>query len=135
MKRIKKYVLDSYAILAYLEGEKGADIVAKILKDAVNNKAEIYMCLINFGEVYYIILREQGKEAAQLYLQTMERYPITIFEVSKSLTLGASEIKAFNKLSYADAFAAATAKNLNARLVTGDKEFTSLQRELKIVWL
>jgi predicted nucleic acid-binding protein len=135
MTRIKKYVFDSYAMFAYLEGEQGAKTVAEILKEALNDKAEILMSVINWGEIYYIVLRELGEKTAKLYLQTIERYPIKIIAAENEITLKAAKIKAFNKLSYADAFAAALSIENKAKLVTGDKEFKSLEGKTKIIWI
>lgn len=132
---MKKYVLDSYSLIAYAEGEKGAQDVAEIIKDALAGKAEIFLCVINWGEMYYIALREGGKERAELYRNTFARYPITIIEANKELTLQAANYKAYHKMSYADAFAAATAKLRKAILVTGDKEFRSLEEEVKMNWV
>jgi ribonuclease VapC len=132
---MKRYVLDSYSLLAYAENEKGADEVGDILKKALDDKAELFLCVINWGEMYYIALREGGKERAELYKYTFARYPITIVEANKELTLQAAEYKAFYKISYADAFAAALAKMKKALLVTGDKEFNVLENEIKINWI
>ncbi|MCC7092580.1 MAG: PIN domain-containing protein, partial [Ignavibacteriaceae bacterium] len=62
-------------------------------------------------------------------------YPITIVEANKELTLQAAQYKAYHKVSYADAFAAALAKMKKAQLVTGDREFKVLEREIKINWI
>lgn len=132
---MNKYVLDSYSLLAYAEQEKGADEVGNILKKALEDKAELFLCVINWGEMYYIALREGGKERAELYKNTFARYPITIVEANKETTLQAAEYKAFYRISYADAFAAALAKTKKAILVTGDKEFKVLDGEIKILWL
>ncbi len=132
---MKRYVLDSYSLLAYAENEKGADDVGNILIKALDNKAELFLCVINWGEMYYIALREGGKERAELYKNTFARYPITIVDANEGLTLQAAEFKAFNKMSYADAFAAALAKMKKAQLVTGDKEFKTLDKEIKIRWI
>jgi len=132
---MKKYVLDSYALFVYLEGEKGADKVASILSGSLNGKTEVFMSVVNWGEVYYIVLREQGKQAAELYLKTIDRYPIEIIDADKEITLEAAKIKSVHKLSYADAFAAGLAKLKKATLVTGDKEFKSLDKNIKIEWL
>jgi len=132
---MKKYVLDSYSLLAYAENEKGADDVGNILIKALDNKAELFLCVVNWGEMYYIAMREGGKERAELYKNTFARYPITIVDANEELTLQAAEFKAFNKISYADAYAAALAKMKKAQLVTGDKEFKSLEKEIKIIWL
>lgn len=132
---MNKYVLDSYSLLAYAEQEKGADEVGNILKKALEDKAELFLCVINWGEMYYIALREGGKERAELYKNTFARYPITIVEANKEITLQAAEYKAFYRISYTDAFAAALAKTKKAILVTGDKEFKVLDGEIKILWL
>lgn len=132
---MKRYVLDSYSLLAYAEDEKGADVVEDILTKALDNQAEIFLSVINWGEMYYIALREGGKERAELYRETFARYPIAIVEANKELTLQAAHFKANYKISYADAFAAALAKNRKAVLVSGDKEFKSLENEIKINWV
>ena len=132
---MKRYVLDSYALLAYAENEKGADEVGDILKKALEDKAELFLCVVNWGEMYYIALREGGKERSELYKNTFAKYPITIVEANKELTLQAAEYKAFHKISYADAFAAALAKMKKAQLITGDKEFRALENEVKINWI
>ena len=85
--------------------------------------------------MYYIALREGGKERAEFYKNTLARYPITIVEANKELTLQAANYKAYHKMSYADAFAAATAKIKKAVLVTGDKEFKFIENEMKIKWI
>lgn len=132
---MKRYVLDSYSLLAYAENERGADVVGDILKKALDDKAELFLCVINWGEMYYIALREGGKERAEIYKNTFARYPITIVEANEELTLQAAEYKAANKISYADAFAAALTKLKRAQLVTGDREFKSLESEIKTFWI
>jgi predicted nucleic acid-binding protein len=132
---MKRYVLDSYALIAYSRGEKGGNIVSGILEDALHERAELYLCVINWGEVYYITLRNFDVKRAELYRSTIAQYPIGIVEANKELTLQAAHYKAFHKMSYADAFAAATAKLKKAILVTGDKEFKSIENEIKINWL
>ncbi len=80
-------------------------------------------------------MREQGKEAAELYLKTINRYPIKIVDIDKFLTLEAANFKTFHKMSYADAFAVALAKVQKAKLVTGDKEFKAVEGNIRIVWI
>ncbi len=135
MSKVQKYVFDSFSLFSYLEGEEGAQKISEIIKQSLVDKAEIFMSVVNWGEVYYIVLREQGKEFADLYLKTINRYPIKIIDADKSLTLEAASLKAFNKMSYADAFAAALAKTQKAKLVTGDKEFKSVEKDIKVVWI
>jgi predicted nucleic acid-binding protein len=132
---MKRYVLDAHALMSYAEGERGAQEVADIFKKALDGSAEIHLCVINWGEMYYIALREGSVERAELYKNTIAKYPMTIVEANKELTLQAAKYKAFHKMSYADAFAAGLAKLRKAELVTGDKEFKSLEGEIKIFWI
>jgi predicted nucleic acid-binding protein len=132
---MKKYVLDTHSVIAYLEGEESGKGVISILENALEDKAEIFFCVVNWGEVYYIALREGGKERAELYLDTISKYPLTIVDADKELTLIAAKYKAHYKMSYADAFAAGLAEMKRATLVTGDKEFKQIENILKILFL
>ena len=51
------------------------------------------------------------------------------------LTKLAAIYKATCKMSYADCFGAALARMRNAEFVTGDPEFKSIEKEIKINWL
>ncbi len=132
---MKKYVLDSYALIAYCEGEDSGLFVKDLFKKASFYEIEIYVSVINWRKMYYIALREGGKERAELYRSVISKYPLTIVEANKELTLKAAEFKAFNKISYADAFAAALTQHRKGILVTGDKEFKGLEKKIKIHWI
>ncbi len=132
---MKRYVLDSYALLAYAENEKGSDTVTEILIGALEGKNEIYISVVNFGEMYYIALREGGKNRAENYKDTILKFPIEIVDADLNLTLIAAVYKANHKISYADAFAAGLTEQKKAVLITGDKEFEQLKDEIKINWI
>lgn len=83
------YVLDSYAILAYLEGEPGADLVADLLRRTVQ-EAVLFMSLINFGEIAYIAERERGTQQAKAILQDIRRLPILLGGVNEQRVLAAA---------------------------------------------
>lgn len=103
-----------------------------VLENALEGKAELYMCVVNWGEIYYITLRELGEEKAELYLSSISKYPITIVNVDRELTLVAARFKAHYKISYADAFAAGLAEIKKAILLTGDKELKQLSKIIRI---
>jgi predicted nucleic acid-binding protein len=79
--------------------------------------------------------RAGGKEAAEAAAGDLSRLPIELVDADLHLAKQAAIYKATHKMSYADAFAAALAKNKNAELVTGDAEFKAVEREIKINWL
>ena len=92
---MKRYVLDSYALIAYSREEKGAESVAEIIDDGLHDRAELYLSVINWGEIYYITLRNFDRKRAELFKETIARYPIIIVEANRELTLQAAEYKAF----------------------------------------
>ena len=48
---MKKYIMDSFAMIAYFEDEPGADKVAEILGALINQKAKGFMSVVNWGEL------------------------------------------------------------------------------------
>jgi uncharacterized protein with PIN domain len=51
----KSLVLDSWAMMAYLEGEPAAQEVRQILRRARRKELSAFFSLINYGECLYII--------------------------------------------------------------------------------
>lgn len=128
-------VLDSYSIIAFLENEPGADKVAEHIRTARDTEKPLYLSVINWGEIYYINYRAAGKAAAEKSLEILDTLPIEIVEADIEITKIASELKSTHKMSYADCFAAALAKQKKAAIVTGDKEFKQVEGALKVLWI
>jgi predicted nucleic acid-binding protein len=128
-------VLDSWALLAFFKGEDAADDVETLINKATADKVRLFLCVVNWGEVYYGMWRAGGKIAADDVAADLSRMPIELVDADLHLAKQAALYKATNKMSYADAFAAALAKIKNAELVTGDAEFKPLEKEIKINWL
>lgn len=122
-----KFVLDSYSLLAFFRDEDGADAVEKLLNEAAEDKHELFITVVNAGEVYYMCCRKDSVPKANQVWEAMRKFPIQFVEVNIELTLAAAKIKANYKLSYADAFAAALTIQRKATLVTGDDEFENIE--------
>lgn len=99
---MKKYVMDSFAMIAFFEDEPGADKVALILKSLMDRKAKAYMSVINWGEIYYNTLREQGLEIAEKVIGQLKQYPIELVDADQKLTYEAAKLKGKYKIAYAD---------------------------------
>jgi len=82
---MKRYVLDSYAMIAYFEDEPGADRVAQVLRQLIQGRAKGFMSVVNWGEVYYNTMREQGVAEAEKVILQLDKYPIQIVEANKGL--------------------------------------------------
>uniref|UniRef100_UPI00261834D7 type II toxin-antitoxin system VapC family toxin n=1 Tax=Thermococcus sp. TaxID=35749 RepID=UPI00261834D7 len=115
--------------------EAVADKVEEYLNLGRSGKAEIYMNVVNLGEVYYIISKRSGTGMANLAVALIRREPLKLVVADERLALIAGRIKAFHRLSYADAFAVATAIDLDATLLTGDSEFKSVEDKVRVEWL
>lgn len=61
--------------------------------------------------------------------------PIDIVDADQILAEQAGELKVSHKMSLADCFAAALAKQKKAEIYTGDPEFRAVENELKIIWI
>ncbi len=132
----KKRLLDSFAILAYLNKESGFEKVREILADAQKTEEPVLMNEINVGEVYYILYRNRGKEKAEYFIKNVIR-TLPVFMVSNSFgsVMESARIKAQYPLSYADCFAVSTAIRENSTIITGDPEFKNIEHLVTIEWL
>ncbi len=135
--RPSAYALDSFALLAYLEGEAGRPRVRELLADAEAGAHAIYLSLVNLGEVLYITERERSLFLAQRALAAIDQLPLQIVAVSRATVLAAAHIKAHYPISYADAFAVVTAQDHHGLLVTGDPELRSVADDglVTVEWL
>jgi predicted nucleic acid-binding protein len=128
-------VLDSYSLIAYVEGEAGKDTMIEIFRSARDSGKACLLSVVNWGEVYYITLREAGQEQADQVAHLISTLPIHIVPADLDLAQHAAIFKSSKKMSYADCFAAALAKHRRVELVTGDKEFKEVEKDVKILWL
>jgi ribonuclease VapC len=132
---MKTAVLDSYALIAYFQRQSGYEEVAALLGECAAKGCEVCISVVNWGEVIYHALRNGGERRAQLAEAAMEAIPIVVVEANKEFTMQAARLKAFRRLSYADCFAAALAMKKKGELVTGDKEFKTVEKEIKVRWI
>jgi predicted nucleic acid-binding protein len=134
-KSAKVYVLDSFAVVAYLSNEPAAPFIRDLLKQARRKRAHLWLSLINYGESLYIIERERGLLAVHRSISLIDQLPIAIADVDRSAVFTAAHFKARYPISYADAFSASLAKRKNAELLTGAPEFNATESEISIHWL
>jgi len=134
---VKRYVLDSYAVLAYLEDSAGADFIEELLHKAIDRQCELFMCVVNYGEVIYIHERKRGLTKAQETIARLAELPVQVIDADSICTLKAAHIKANYPISFADCYAAALAAVKDAVVVTGDPEFACLEEAgiIQVEWL
>jgi predicted nucleic acid-binding protein len=128
-------VLDSWALLCYLEQEPGYEKIVELFDKAVESSKPLLMCIVNWGEVYYQVMRRFGDQKAREIEQLIQTLPITLIEANKELTREAARVKATKRMPYADCFAVALARLRKAEIYTGDPEFKAVEKDIKVVWL
>jgi len=129
------YVLDTSALLTMIEDEAGADVVQTLLEQARTEDIAILLSFMSFMEVYYITLQERGLEEALARIDLMTALPVLRVESTESLSTLAAEIKAMHRLSVADAWIAALAKERGAVLVHKDPEFEQVEKMIGVLCL
>jgi predicted nucleic acid-binding protein len=134
-KKPRAIVLDSWAVVAYLEDEPAAERVADIIADAHEEGIPLLMTVVNAGEVWYIVAREASTSDADGSIKQLRDLGVEFVETDWDLAKGAGYFKSRNKMSFADCFAAALTRQRKAHLATGDPEFKQIANEISIEWL
>ncbi len=124
---MKRFLLDTSALLTLRDDEPGAQRVAEVLQLASQGKAKCYGCFMSLMEVLYRVWRDECKQAGQLAHQQCLALPIEWLHSSDSLLAKAAEFKALHSLSLADAWIAACAAEQGAILLHKDPEFEPLE--------
>lgn len=144
-------ILDSWAIIAWLQGEaeggKVRDLINWIngdrdLEEEIKNLmgkdkigiVKLFLNIINVGEVFYILGRRKGEEEATETIEEIKENPIEIVSVSNSVVFKAASLKIRYSIAYADAFAIATAIIQEGPLLTGDPELRDI-KDVSIMWM
>lgn len=129
-------VMDASALLCYLNKEPGYEKVEGLLAAAAEKDKNIMMSAVNWGEALYVIRRElKDYHEAEAVESIIDTLPIEIVAVDREQAREAAAFKVEHKMSYADCFAAALARKKKAELITGDKEFKTIEKEIRINWI
>jgi predicted nucleic acid-binding protein len=120
-----KSCLDSWAVLAWLDGdEPAATVVAETF-----DRERPSMSWMNLVEVHYRTIRDHGRREADEVLSEL-RPQITEHLPGVSAMRAVAGLKAANPIALADCFAIALADAEGAQLLTGDPEIVDRADEL-----
>lgn len=132
---MRNSVLDSYAVLAFLFQEKGYEKVLDLFEKAAQADRVVSIAAPNWAEVRYMVERKVGAARWREARHKLLGLPLEVVSADQLLAELAGEIKVVKKMSLADCFAAALATQKKADLYTGDPEFKTVEKDLKVVWL
>lgn len=129
---IESVVLDSSAVLAYVDDEDGADEVGRHLLSARKGRLKLYASFVTLTEVRYLTMQEKDEASADYLVGLIKSWPLNWVHSDERHCLLAARYKAEHSLSLADAFVAATADFLDAVLLHKDPEFEPLSGEIRL---
>ena len=116
------YLLDTSALLTFIEDEDGSDRVEELLKGT-----GILLPWPVLMETYYITLQKKGRaEADRRYALIRQLQADILWTMDEPILLTAARLKAEHHVSLADAVVAAFAIRNNAVLIHKDPEFEAL---------
>lgn len=132
---MKPPVLDASAILAMLFGEPAMDEVRALFHRANAADRPLLITAINWAEVLYRVENRQGAAGLAKARQMPVHGPLEVVPTDLEQAEIAAAYKVSGQLGLADAFCAALAKLRNTELVTVDRDFKTVEKEIKITWL
>jgi predicted nucleic acid-binding protein len=130
------YVLDSSALIRYIDGESGGDRVKEILKECVKRRVEVWISAVQWGEIAGNLRKRLGAAHEERILSSILPSEVRIVPGNGERAVHAAELRVDHKLAYADCFALELATDSPDHvLVTADFEFKSVDRVARIEFL
>lgn len=131
----RRYVLDGYALLAFLEGGQGALCLRDLMEQGKGQRALVATSVVNVAEALSVIEKERGVVSAQATLARLWDLPLQRHDAGEALALGAARMRAQRDVPYADCYALALARQMGATLVTGNPALRRAGDLVNIEWL
>jgi len=128
----ESFLLDTSAFITLTDKEAGFERVQNLLKSARRGELVLHASFVTLTEVRYILTYDRGAEKAARISDAIRKFPIQWHHSDDALCIEAAKLKAAHKISFADAFVAATAKRCDTVLVHKDPEFDALQGVIKL---
>lgn len=135
MPATERFLLDTSAILALTDQEEGFERVEALLDRAAAGDVEVAVCAMSLMELFYITLQEEGEDQAARLVALVKAWPVRWIYPDERVLLFAGRLKAFHRLSFADALIAGSAKLNDSVLVHKDPEFEAVAQEVPLLGL
>ena len=126
-----RYVIDSWAWIEYLIGSTYGEKVRQIVE---NEENEIFTCVLNIAEVISMTKREnKASDSAYKTIISLSKISAISGDLSKNVGLLHAEIRKTKKdFGLIDAFVLMTARELKAKVITGDEHFLDMKEVIMI---
>ena len=130
------YVLDSSALLRFLEDEAGGARISEIIHSHLQGGCEAIIPAPQWGEIAGITCKKRGRKAMELTLARLSAFGLRVVAADADRSVRAALIKTERDLPYVDAFAVElAAENRDRILVTADFDFKAASKDIEIEFL
>jgi predicted nucleic acid-binding protein len=120
------FLLDTSAFITLTDKEPGFESIQSLLKAARHGEVNLHASFVSLTEVRYILTYDRGEKNATRITAAIRKFPIRWQHSDDDLCNEAARLKAAHKISFADAFVAATAQRFKATLIHKDPDFDAL---------
>jgi predicted nucleic acid-binding protein len=122
------YLLDTSALLTFIEDENGAERVEELL-----NIPSTIITWVSLLEVSYITQQEHDVAEAEQRYALLKALPVTlIWSIDEPILLAAAKLKGGHRLSLADTIIAAYAIQHQATIIHKDPEFERIDQQVQL---
>jgi|ERR1017187_4820863 PIN domain nuclease of toxin-antitoxin system len=130
------YVLDSSAVLRYLDGEAGSDRVSEIITGHLAGECGAIISSVHWGEIAGHTCKRRGRAVMDLVLSRLAAFGIPVVSVDADRAVRAALVRLKTSIPYVDAFGVElTADSKERVFVTADFDFKPASRDVKIEFL
>jgi predicted nucleic acid-binding protein len=132
------FVLDTSALLRFVDDESGADRVADVFRDQAAGKARVVMCAVHWGEVAHNIVKRHGPASLEGSLAKLIALGIEIVPADEERSIQTALVRhRYNyKIPYADAFGVELASHSKQHiLLTADFDVKPAEHDISIEFL
>lgn len=125
---VKRYLMDTSALLTLIEDEPGADRVKEIFR-----RGQVILPWVALMEVYYMTLQEHGQQEAETRFAMLRHSSAEIiWNMDEATVIRAGRIKAANKVPFADSVISSLAIQTESILVHKDPEYEALEGQVEM---
>jgi predicted nucleic acid-binding protein len=133
---VSVFILDSSAVLRYIDDEAGADRMGAIFKACVERQSEMRISALQWGEIAGRLCKRLGQAVAIRVLDSLLPLELEIVPATGECAVRAAALRLDRKIPYADGFALDLAMySAECILVTADYDFKAVADLARIEFL
>ena len=130
------FILDSSAVLRYIDDEAGADRIGEIFIGCVQGQCDMRISALQWGEIAGRLRKRLGPRAGMRVLDSLMPNELEIIPATAERAVRASTLRLERKIHYVDGFALDLAMDSPEHiLVTADYDFKAVADLARIEFL